>query len=63
MHRYQGRHAGHPLTSGQLFLYPVFCGSRVLLPMCDEQELPVRKAPFRFHIREGEVLFAQLSLP
>jgi hypothetical protein len=56
------RHVGHLLDAGLIIQQPVpISPLRFLLPVCDELDLPVCVAPFRFHIRDGTVYFTQRS--
>jgi hypothetical protein len=61
-HFTHNRHLGHPIATGQLFAFPhAICGFHLLLPVCDEHDLPPHLAPFRFQTCDGTVYFTQRS--
>jgi hypothetical protein len=54
-------HGHHRVSSGHLVSSPACDRFRELLPICDELPLSARRAPFRFHIRDGQVFFTKRS--
>jgi hypothetical protein len=57
-------HKPHPIDHGCLLRLPLdHDHAGLLVPLCDQAEVPERYTPLRFHIRDGAVFFSQRPSP